>query len=175
MRKSILLTIILAATVLSFSATLVSQNTSSPEGYWVTDDGDSRIEIFKRSDKFFGRIAALKYPLYHKGEERGMDGKPRADIHNPDPALRSRPIIGLEIISGFSAAGNKFTGGKIYDPDSGKTYDCEMWIDASGNLNVRGFIGVSALGRTEKFYSLQNYCKREMRFMGLTEAHCEKQ
>lgn len=166
---------IIAALLVAMSAIpMTAQQTTAITGSWITDDGETRIEIFERGGRFYGKIAALKYPFYEKGEEKGMDGRPRVDLKNPDRSLRTRPLSGLEIFYGFSESGGKYTGGKIYDPDEGKTYDCELWVDGSGDLNVRGFIGISALGRTEKFRSLTNHCKKEMRFLGLPESACEK-
>lgn len=68
------------------------------------------------------------------------------DRNNPDPALRTRSLTGLVILSysGFSG-GNKWTGGKIYDPSNGKTYSCNLQLKTNGVLEVRGYIGVSSL------------------------------
>lgn len=75
----------------------------------------------------------------------------KVDHNNPDRALRTRPLCGLVIGSGFhSESTDRATGGKLYDPSNGKTYSGT--IASSGDtLNLRGFIGVSLFGRTEKW------------------------
>jgi len=62
--------------------------------------------------------------------------------------LRNRPIIGLKILSGFEKEGdNKYVDGTIYDPKNGKTYSCKMTYKGK-TLDIRGYIGISLLGRT---------------------------
>ncbi len=71
----------------------------------------------------------------------GSDGRPDRDVNNPDPKLRSRPIIGLPLMHGFRRAGpGRWIGGKIYDPDSGKTYASRLEIGPAGSLRVAGCI-----------------------------------
>ncbi|MDY0335364.1 MAG: DUF2147 domain-containing protein, partial [Bacteroidales bacterium] len=70
---------------------------------------------------------------------------------NPDTTLQKRPLMGLQLLSGFVFDGDdEWESGKIYDPKSGKTYSCYMeFTDKSKNkLKVRGYIGISLLGRT---------------------------
>ena len=72
-----------------------------------------------------------------------------ANYKNPDPKLRSRPIVGLQFMNNFVYAGrNVWDGGKIYDPESGKTYKCKMTLQSTNRLEVHGYVGVSLLGRT---------------------------
>jgi len=91
----------------------------------------------------------LKEPFYPTGDAQGMAGKPKVDRNNPDVALRSRPLIGLPLVSGFHFAGaDEWTGGTIYDPENGKTYSCKITLMSNGSLKVRGYIGISLFGRT---------------------------
>ena len=70
--------------------------------------------------------------------------------HRMHPALRERPLIGLEIFEGFEYKGKgRWKGGTIYDPNSGNTYRCIVTRVDDDTLKVRGYIGVSLLGRTE--------------------------
>ena len=103
--------------------------------YW-SPNKDAKIKIYKRGDKYFGNFQWM--------------ATPRKDTKNPDQALQQRDILGLEFLSGFSYSNNEYTGGKIYDPKSGKTYDCKMYLK-NGDLQVRGYIGLSIFGRTEVF------------------------
>lgn len=109
------------------------------EGVWVTADGDGWIEIQRDGDRFHGVIV-------------GPTDDGRLDEENPDPALRSRPLFGMRILDGFTAdGGDKWSGGTIYDPNNGKTYSCTLELEQGTTLKVRGFIGVSLFGRTERW------------------------
>jgi uncharacterized protein (DUF2147 family) len=71
----------------------------------------------------------------------GPDGHPDRDSNNPDPKLRSRPIVGVALIRGFRRAeAGRWVGGKIYDPDSGKTYASTLQIAPTGALRVEGCV-----------------------------------
>ncbi len=110
-------------------------------GKWETDGGLSHIAIYKKGDTYYGKIVWLKEP-----KENGIDKK---DDKNPDERLRNRPIKGLELLKDFShAGGNKWKNGKVYDPESGKTYSCQMTLSQADVLEVRGYVGVSWAGRT---------------------------
>ncbi len=118
-------------------------------GIWNTA-GSTRIEIFKCGDNYCGKIVELKNPNYSANDKRGMAGQPKVDRNNPDPDLKTRPILGLLMLEGFTySGGNVWKGGKIYDPENGKLYKCKMTLSDPNRLEVRGFIGISWLGRTE--------------------------
>lgn len=141
-------------------------------GQWVTEDGDCRVEIVKKGDRYFGKIAAIKPPNYLPGEISGMDGKPRLDLDNHDESLRSRPLVGIELMKEFRFHSDEWVGGKIYDPKNGKTYDCEMSLAGDGRLNVRGYVGVSLFGRTTVWESAKVYLEKELAFLGLAGCSC---
>jgi len=115
---------------------------SDVEGRWLSGDGDGWIEIRLVGDSLVGIIA---------GSPNDKDGDPpRYDDLNPDPGLRDRPLKGLTIMRGFTPAGNgKWTGGTIYDPNSGKTYKSTLRLVNRNTLKVRGYIGVSLFGRSD--------------------------
>ncbi len=118
-------------------------------GLWSTPENKSKIEIFKCGDKYCGRIAQLKEPNYPPDDEEGMAGKTKVDRKNPKPELRTRPLLGLQLMEGFSySGGNVWEDGKIYDPDNGKAYSCKITLPSPSRLEVRGFIGFSFIGRT---------------------------
>ncbi len=95
-------------------------------GFWVTEGGDARVEVFKKGTLYFARIVGLKEPRYKRGEVKGMDGKARVDDKNPDGSLRDRPLLGLEMMRGFSFEDGKWVDGRIYDPKNGKSYKCKL-------------------------------------------------
>lgn len=118
-------------------------------GIWVTEGGKSHVEIALRNGQYEGHIVWLKEPDYPTDDQQGMAGKSKVDRENPEIALRTRPIIGLPLLSGFRYAGdNVWSDGSIYDPESGKTYHCKMTLMKNGDLKVRGYIGFSLFGRT---------------------------
>jgi len=127
-----------------FSLGAQAQKADAILGTWANPNGQDHILIFKRGDKFFGKLDWIKFP-------NDESGKPKTDKNNPDPALRSRPDLGLELLKDFSYDGdNVYSDGTIYDPKNGKTYSCKMTLD--GNiLKIRGYIGLSLFGRSVTF------------------------
>lgn len=118
-------------------------------GLWNTPENDSKIEIFKCGNKYCGRITELKEPNYTADDKEGIPGQPILDRQNPNPALRTRPLLGLQLMQGFTySARNVWEGGTIYNPDNGKSYKCKLTLSAPNRLEVRGFIGFSLFGRT---------------------------
>ena len=114
-------------------------------GIWLNEDKDAHVEIENRDGKYYGEIVWLKTPLDPE------TGKAKLDDKNPDTTLQKRPLMGLQLLSGFVFDGDdEWESGKIYDPKSGKTYSCYMeFTDKTKNkLKVRGYIGISLLGRT---------------------------
>jgi uncharacterized protein (DUF2147 family) len=112
-------------------------------GKWLNEDKDAHIEITKDAGKYFGKIVWLRDPI------DTLTGKPKVDDKNSDKALQSRPVLGLEILKDFTFDGkDEWSDGTIYDPKNGKTYDCYMEIRVTGILKIRGYIGISWIGRT---------------------------
>lgn len=145
MKKNPLQLVVATALLLLSSMTVFAQKADDVVGVWLTAEEESHIEIFKKSDgKYYGKIVWLKEP----NEE---DGSAKLDDDNPDESLRSRPIMGMELLTGFEFDDDDmWEDGKIYDPKEGKTYSCQMEFD--GNvLEVRGYIGFSLIGRTTRW------------------------
>lgn len=123
-------------------------------GVWATDPGDeggqAHVEISAVGDRFAGTIVWLEEPEYLPGDPDGEAGTAKIDTENPDPALRTRPILGMVIMEGFVYDGDgTWHEGTIYDANNGKTYRCKMRLEDRDTLKVRGFIGFSMIGRTE--------------------------
>ncbi len=117
------------------------------EGVWVTEDGRGRVEIAQGEDgRFSGKMIWLSEPNWPEGDPEA--GQARTDRENPDASKRSRPIIGLCIMDGFKYDGkNTWKKGRVYDGENGKTYRAKMTLK-KGKLHLRGFIGISLIGRT---------------------------
>ena len=122
-------------------------------GLWQTENGKAQIEIYRCQERYCGRIAALKEPVYPVDDERGMAGQSKVDRENPDASLRTRPLLGLELLSGFVyGGGGVWQDGHIYDAEKGKTYQCKLTLEGDKELLVRGFIGFSLIGRTTHWH-----------------------
>jgi len=121
-------------------------------GLWSTaveDHGYARVEIAKDMGRYHGRIVWLSEPDYPADDERDMGGQRKTDRENPDTDLRSRPVVGIRILNDVEYAGkSQWKRGSIYDPANGKTYKCNLKLQDDDTLKVRGYIGVSLLGRT---------------------------
>lgn len=104
-------------------------------GEWLSQEKDGKVLIFKQGEKYFGKISW--------GKSTG-----RKDDKNPDPALQKRELIGAIILKDFIFTGKSWEEGTIYDPNNGKTYSCTMKLKNNEVLEIRGFIGISLLGRT---------------------------
>jgi len=146
MKKLILLTCV-AALLLSVLP-LLAQKASPADailGIWYNAEKDAKIDVYKENGKFFGKVIWLKNPLDDKG-------KPKTDIENPDPTLRTRPRLGLIVLTNLAyKEGSKYEKGKIYDPKNGKTYSCQAELANPKLLKLRGYIGISAIGRTSEW------------------------
>lgn len=130
--------------ILAFTLGLHAQN--EIVGTWFNTSKSGKVEIIKKGDKFFGEIVWLKEPLDENS------GKAKVDENNPDESKRSLAIIGLQVLKNFVYDGEgKYSGGTIYDPENGKTYKCKMTLVDKDKLDVRGYIGIPALGRTENW------------------------
>jgi uncharacterized protein (DUF2147 family) len=120
-----------------------AQNADAIIGKWINPSGEGQIQIYKKGNLYYGKLAWIKAP----NDE--ATGQPKTDKNNPDKKLRSRPLLGLELLKNFKFDGEDvYEDGNIYDPKNGKQYKCKMTL--SGNqLTIRGFIGISLLGRSE--------------------------
>ncbi len=143
MRKITLGVLLLISTILIASFTFNHSSEDQIVGEWLTGNQKAKIKIFKKNDRYYGAITWLKEPL--------KDGKPKTDTNNPEAAKRSQPIMGLLLLTSFKYAGDdEWEDGHIYDPEEGKTYSCNLTLKDNGKtLNVRGYIGISLIGRTD--------------------------
>jgi uncharacterized protein (DUF2147 family) len=116
-----------------------------PVGEWLTERRDARVRIAPcedRGDRLCGTITWAQRP------PDAPEG-PLLDRNNCDPALRTRPIVGLPLLAGFAQDGeNHWGGGTIYDPRSGKTYKSRMRLEAPDLLDVAGCILFLCKGET---------------------------
>ena len=107
-------------------------------GIWFNEEKDAKIKVYKEEGKYFGKI------VWHKTGE----GISPYDENNPDEELQKRKKVGLVILTDFEFDDGQWEDGDIYDPKSGKTYSCVIKLQKDGSLHVRGYIGISLIGRT---------------------------
>ena len=128
---------LLAVAAVAFGAGL-ARAAESPVGKWKTVDEKtgktrSEVEVFEQGGKIFGRITSIPEPL-------DKDGKPKvcAKCAGTD---KDKPVIGLVIIKDLRLDGERYKGGTITDPEDGKVYKAEVWVE-NGTLRVRGYFGI---------------------------------
>jgi len=144
MKKILLATLSVCFLLIISSFTVQQDNPDAIIGSWKNGEGTGIIQIYKNGDKYQGKITWLKEPNDPK------TGKPKTDIKHPDEKNHSRPVLGLVNMWGFKySSSNEWTGGKIYDPKNGKTYSCKIAMENNNSIKVRGYIGVSLIGRTD--------------------------
>ncbi len=106
-------------------------------GIWLTESKD-KVEIYKKGEQYFGKGVVTP------------ENKDRLDDKNPDESLRTRRLADVLILKDFRYLGeNRWGKGTIYDPNNGKTYRCTITMKSEDEVRVRGYIGISLLGRTE--------------------------
>ena len=139
----ILLVCFVVGTSLGIRSYAVDKYADTILGVWKTGSGKGMVKIYKEGDKYHGKIVWLLTP-------NDESGKPKVDKNNEDESKRTRPILGLNNLRDFVYKGDRvWEEGKIYDPENGSDYSCEMKMTDDNTLEVRGFIGVSLFGRTD--------------------------
>ena len=111
-------------------------------GHWFNEEKDAKVEIYQENGKYYGKVVWLEEP------NEPDTGLPKLDDENSDEALQSRPIMGLLLMKDFTFDDDEWEDGEIYDPKSGNTYSCYMKLESMDKLKVRGYIGISLIGRT---------------------------
>jgi uncharacterized protein (DUF2147 family) len=140
--KKIIAGLILSAMVLFSSA----QN--SPDailGKWVTTAGNCKIEVYKQSEEFKAKI------LWLKEDKNGLNDY--KDAKNPDPSLRSRKLLGMDVVQGlhYNADDNEYIDGVIYDARNGKKWDSVVWLTDDNQLKIKGYWLFKFLSETSTF------------------------
>lgn len=119
-------------------------------GVWEPSNGRARVKVEKVANKYYGKIVWLKEP------NDPQTGVPKLDKNNPDDKLRTVPLKGYRLLKDFTYAGNgEWKEGTIYDPENGNTYNCIIKMKDDNTLDIRGYIGLSAFGRTDVWKRLQ--------------------
>lgn len=130
-----------AATALAAALATPALAADPVEGLWLVQAGTAKVKVAPCAAdkaKMCGQITWLK----NAGAK---------DANNPDASLRNRPVMGMLMIRDFKSAGpGKWKDGKIYDPNSGKTYGSKMSANPDGTLKVEGCVAVVCQAQTWK-------------------------
>lgn len=141
-----ILLLLLALPVCARIASAADAAPDSPVGRWRTIDdhtGQAKaiVEIREQNGVLDGRIIQLFNPP-----------EPHPLCRKCTGALKEKPVMGMRILWGMRQDGGEWTGGQVLDPESGNIYRCTMSVGNDGKvLHVRGYIGLSIFGRTEKW------------------------
>lgn len=127
--------IVAILTVLLGALPANAQNGSEATGTWLTQAGDARVRVSKCGAGICGVVVWLKEPI------DSATGKPQVDDKNPNPALRTRPMIGLPLFSGMHPAGPGKWSGQIYNADDGGTYASSVSATGPDTLKIEGCVG----------------------------------
>lgn len=114
-------------------------------GTWVTTAGNCKIEVYKQSEEFKAKIVWLKRDANKLNDY--------TDEKNPDPALRSRKLLGLDVVDGlhYDSDENKYVDGVIYDARNGKKWDSVVWLTNDNLLKIKGYWVFGFLSETSTF------------------------
>ena len=112
-------------------------------GIWLTGSGNAKVEIYRNNNTYQGKVVWLRDPIDPK------TGKPKTDVEHPDKSLHNRPLLGLVNLWGFRYEKNIWSDGHIYDPKNGKEYNSIITMKDKNVLSVRGYIGITLIGRTD--------------------------
>lgn len=120
----------------------------SPIGIWKTIDdvsgkSKSHVEIYEENGKLKGKVVKL------------LEGATSSICKDCPGDKKNKPLIGMVVMEGLKKDGEKYSGGTILDPNKGKEYQCNIWLEKDNVLTVRGFIGFSLIGRSQTWHRIR--------------------
>ena len=125
---------LLSVTMITLLSTSVeAQSGGSIAGRWRTDDGNAIILVAPcagNARQWCGRITQMTNPTLARA----------TDTNNPEESLRSRPLIGVPVLTGLTPSGQRYTG-QGYSPEEGRNFNATVHVE-NGRLNVRGCVAV---------------------------------
>lgn len=130
--------------LLLFSLSLIV-NAQSIFGKWNSFDEETNkiesvIEVYEKDGKAYAKIIEITDPERKNATCIKCKGK-----------RKDQPILGMDILTGLKKDDDEWSGGKILDPKNGKEYKCYIKLLDKNTLKLRGYIGISLIGRTAKW------------------------
>lgn len=136
----------LLAVMLVFVSPSVAQQQLTPKlqsavGHWQVINADGtkggQVEIYLENGKLVGRVTAAR---------PGRDPNSLCDKCSGD--LKNQRIMGMIVLRDFHPEGDDWVGGTLLDPENGKVYKGKIWAIGNDKLGMRGFVGISLIGRS---------------------------
>jgi uncharacterized protein (DUF2147 family) len=126
---------------------------ATPAGLWKTVDDSTKkekslVRIVESGGVYTGRVEKVIDP----------DSPKDAVCKDCTDDRKDKPVVGMTIIRNMKASGDKdvFEGGDILDPNNGKVYSAKLTlVDGGKKLDVRGYIGMPMLGRTQTWQRVE--------------------
>ena len=117
-------------------------------GKWMSEEKNVMVQVYKNGDKY-----AAKLIWFDDSDDRSKPMNTRVDYKNPDPALRNRKLIGMEVVDNleYNPSTNSWENGMIYDAKSGRTWSSAASITSKGVLKVTGYWHFKFLGKSMIF------------------------
>lgn len=134
MKKLLSLLVVVIITGSAYSQTIFGKWNSFDED---TNQIESVIEIYKKDGKAYAKIIEITDPDRKNATCIKCKGK-----------RKNQKILGMDILTGLEEDDDEWSGGKILDPKNGKEYKCYIKLKDANTLKLRGYIGISLIGRT---------------------------
>lgn len=133
------------------SVSFAQLHTDKIIGVWESEASDPKLkfEFFKSGSQYFGKLLFASSMF----EEDGKTIK--KDFKNPDKSLQSRSRYGIINVTNLTFEDGEYTGGELYNPETGSTYSLKVKLKSETEMEFRGYMGISLLGKTVKFKRVQ--------------------
>jgi len=136
-------------TVLFVAVAGVFSTHAQVTGRWKTIDDETKeaksiVEVYEKDGKIYGKVVEILNPAKKDSKCQNCKGDDK-----------DKPILGLTIIKGLKKDGKEYTDGEILDPQKGKLYSCTIKLDGNDKLSVRGYMGISLIGRSQTWYRVK--------------------
>ncbi len=138
--------IVLSIFVFCSSHSIAQNNADAILGQWISENKNCIVEVFKQADEFKAKVAWFN----DKGKKPMNEW---LDEKNPDKSLRSRKLIGMEVLNKlhYNTEDNVWEDGVIYDASSGKKWDSVVWLTKDNLLKVKGYWLFRFMSETRTF------------------------
>ncbi len=126
----------------------VQKNPDAVIGKWMSDEKNLEVQVYKAGAEYKAKVL-----WFDDSDDKTRPWNIRTDDKNPKKELRSRKIAGLEVLTGlvYDEEEDEWTGGTIYDSNSGKEWSAKVWLNKDKQLRVRGYWLLSLFGETMTF------------------------
>jgi len=130
-------------TLCLFLGTMLSAQKDAVGIWQAVDDNDGKVSSLIEIKEVDGKLSGVIKEIYKES--------PSSLCEKCEGDKKNQPVLGMEIIWDMKKKGDSWKGGRILDPENGKTYKCKMSIskDDEDVLEVRGFIGLAVIGRSQ--------------------------